>query len=144
MPPLRPPASLLDWKEGGAYSIIVSHPAGTALVQGSAGYVKNALDGISADVVLLGIGGLDTLGEAHSHAYYAEIVTAVGAKCALPIHWDDFFQPLGKIKLDGDPVMLNWLEELADADSATLATLPYGVAVNPFDGSCGMPPSDST
>ena len=142
--PLRPPASLLDWKEGGSYSILVSHPAGTALVQGSAGYVANALDGVSADVALLGIGGLDTLGEAHSHAYYAEIVTAVGAKCVLPIHWDDFFLPLGEIKLDGDPVMLNWLQELAEADGTTVATLPYGTAVSPYDGSCGLPPSQST
>ena len=142
--PLRPPASLLDWKEGGSYSILVSHPAGTALVQGSAGYVKGALDGISADVVLLGIGGLDTLGEAHSHAYYAEIVTAVGAKCVLPIHWDDFFLPLGEIKLDGARVMLDWLQALADEDGATLATLPYGVAVEPFEDSCGLQTPDST
>ena len=142
--PLRPPASLLDWKEGGAYSILVSHPAGTTLVQGSAGYVKDALDGVSADAVLLGIGGLDTLGEAHSHDYYAEIVTAVGAKCVLPIHWDDFFLPLGEIKLDGDPAMLDWLQALAKADGATLATLPYGTAVNPFDGWCGLPPPAST
>ncbi|MYH15585.1 MAG: MBL fold metallo-hydrolase [Gammaproteobacteria bacterium] len=142
--PLRPPASLLDWKEGGSYTILISHPAGTALVQGSAGYVKDALDGVSANVVLLGIGGLDTLGARHSRNYYAEIVTAVGAKCVLPIHWDDFFLPLGEIKLDGDPIMLGWLQELADADGATLATLPYGAAVNPFDSLCGLPPSRST
>ena len=30
------------------------------------------------------------------------------------------------------------------ANGATLATLPYGAAVNPFDGSCGLPPSRST
>ena len=142
--PLRPPASLLDWKEGGSYTILISHPAGTALVQGSAGYVKDALDGVSANVVLLGIGGLDTLGAAHSRDYYAAIVTAVGAKCVLPIHWDNFFLALGEIKLDGDPIMLGWLQELADADGATLATLPYGAAVNPFDSLCGLPPSRST
>ena len=141
--PLRPPASLLDWKEGGAYSILVSHPAGTALVQGSAGYIPDALADVSADVVLLGIGGLDTLGAAHSWDYYAEIVTAVGAKCVLPIHWDDFFLPLGEIVLDGEPVMLDWLQEMADDDRATLATLPYGAAVNPFDGACGLATPDS-
>ena len=142
--PLRPPASILDWKEGGAYSILVGHPAGSALVQGSAGYVAGALNDVSADVVLLGIGGLDTLGGAHSRAYYAEIATAIGAKCVLPIHWDDFLLPLGELKLSGDAIMLDWLRELADEDGATLATLPYGVAVNPFDGSCGLPPSGST
>lgn len=95
--PLVPPATLTDWKEGGSYTVVVRHPAGTALVQGSAGYLAGALDGIEADVVLLGIGGLDRLGEAHAAGYWAEIVDAVAARCVLPIHWDDFWQPFGTI-----------------------------------------------
>ena len=33
---------------------------------------------------------------------------------------------------------------MISANGATLATLPYGTAVNLFDGSCGLPTPDST
>ena len=91
--PIKPPARIGDWKEGGSFSIVVAHPAGTALIQGSAGFVENALEGVAADVVYLGIGGLGLLGEEHAAAYFEEIVAATGARCAVPIHWDDFTQP---------------------------------------------------
>ena len=38
--PLVPPAPIGAWKEGGSYSIVIEHPAGTAVVQGSAGYLE--------------------------------------------------------------------------------------------------------
>ena len=95
--PLVPPAALIDWREGGSYTVVVRHPAGTTVVQGSAGYVAGALDQVEADVVLLGIGGLTQLGEGHAAQYWAEIVDAVAPQCVLPIHWDDFWQPYGTI-----------------------------------------------
>ena len=38
--PLVPPAPIGAWKEGGSHSIVIEHPAGTAVVQGSAGYLE--------------------------------------------------------------------------------------------------------
>ena len=72
--PLKPPARIGDWKEGGSFTIVVDHPAGTALTQGSAGYVEGALADTDADVVYLGIGGLGSLGKDHAAAYFNEIV----------------------------------------------------------------------
>ena len=111
--PLKPPARIGDWKEGGSFSIVVAHPAGTALIQGRAGYVQNDLEGVAADVVYLGIGGLGLLGEGHAAAYFEEIVAATGARCAVPVHWDDFTQPFGTIVWRGSIQGVEWLHELA-------------------------------
>ena len=87
--PLVPPARFLDYKQGGAWSILIAHPQGRALHHGSAGYVRGALKGQHADVVFLGIALLPDLAP-----YLAETVDAVGARRVMPVHWDDFTQPL--------------------------------------------------
>jgi hypothetical protein len=73
---------------------LVSHAA-AALIQGSAGWRDGALDGRSADVVLLGIGGLGTRDEAYREGYWNAVVGAVKPRCVIPIHWDDFTLSLG-------------------------------------------------
>jgi L-ascorbate metabolism protein UlaG (beta-lactamase superfamily) len=87
--PLVPPARYLDYKLGGAYSILIRHPRGGILHHGSAGFVPGALRGQQADVALLGVALVEDL-----DAYLAETVDAVGAKRLLPTHWDDFTRPL--------------------------------------------------
>lgn len=136
--PLTPPARIGDWKEGGSYSIVVEHPAGTALIQGSAGYIEGRLQGTAADVVYLGIGGLGSLGKDHAAAYFDEIVGSTGARCVVPIHWDDFTLPFGEIAWRRSIYDVEWLREFAaaQAPSAGLATLPFGEAVDAFPG-CG-------
>ena len=130
--PLTPPARIGDWKEGGSYSIVVEHPTGTALIQGSAGYVEGRLQGTAADVVYLGIGGLGSLGKDHAAAYFDEIVGSTGARCVVPIHWDDFTLPFGEIAWRGSIYDVEWLREFAAAKTpgTGLATLPFGEAVN--------------
>lgn len=91
--PLAFPASLSDFKEGGSYSVFISHPQGNILIQGSAGYNKGALAGYEADVVFLGIAGLGKKSATYREEYFQEMVTNVGAKKIIPIHWDDFTQP---------------------------------------------------
>ena len=136
--PLTPPARIGDWKEGGSYTIVVEHPAGTALIQGSAGYVEGALADIAADVVYLGIGGLGSLGRDHAAAYFDEIVGPTGARCVVPIHWDDFTLPFGEIAWRGSIYDVDWLRAFAagQVPAAGLATLPFGEAVDAFTG-CG-------
>jgi L-ascorbate metabolism protein UlaG (beta-lactamase superfamily) len=55
--PLVPPRAAKDYKLGQTYAILISHPFGTILHHGSAGFIPGMYDGITADVVLLGIVG---------------------------------------------------------------------------------------
>jgi len=87
--PLTVPARYLDYKQGGTYSILVTHPQGRVLHHGSAGFVPGALQGRRADLVFLGIAFLPELS-----AYLGEVVDAVGARRVIPVHWDDFTRPL--------------------------------------------------
>jgi L-ascorbate metabolism protein UlaG (beta-lactamase superfamily) len=87
--PLRPPARILDYRQGGTYSILVEHPQGRVLHHGSAGFVPGMLKLRRADVVLLGIAAMPDLGD-----YLAEVVDAVAARRIIPVHWDDFTRPL--------------------------------------------------
>lgn len=87
--PLQVPAHYLDYKLGGAYSILIQHARGSVLHHGSAGFIPGALKPYQADVVLLGAALIDDL-----DTYVAEIVDATGARRVIPTHWDDFTRPL--------------------------------------------------
>ena len=134
--PLTPPATLTDWKEGGSYAVLVRHPAGTTLVQGSAGYIAGALDGIEADAVLLGIGGLDRLGADHAAEYWAETVNAVAAQCVLPIHWDDFWQPFATIIPSSQATVDSLAWFASDAAGPALLAPRHGEAMDLFTSRC--------
>lgn len=95
--PLELPQPISAWREGGSYTIVIEHPQGTALVQGSAGFVEGLIDNVSADVVMLGVGGLTTLDEDYAEQYWQAFVTATGASSVFPIHFDDFTKPFGVI-----------------------------------------------
>ena len=134
--PLQIPAPLTAWREGGSYSIVVAHPEGTTIVQGSAGFVDGELESIQADVVMLGVGLLEGLGRDYAEAYWQNLVTATGAKRVFPVHFDDYTQPLGTILLP--PKLLDnfvntaqWLQEFRDTwDTDTRIFLPeFGKAL---------------
>ena len=95
--PLAVPQSIDAWREGGSYSIVIEHPQGTTLVQGSAGFVEGALRDVRADVVMLSIGGLTTLDESFAEQLWLETVTRTGATTVYPIHFDDFTKPFGEV-----------------------------------------------
>lgn len=88
---LVPPPSVLDYKLGATYSILVTHVQGTLLHHGSAGFVENALQGVQADAVLLGVALIDDMPQ-----YLAQVVDMVGAKTVYPVHWDDFTRPFSQ------------------------------------------------
>ncbi len=131
--PLTQPAAVTDWKEGGSYSIVIAHPAGTTVVQGSAGYLEDSLEGVSADIVMLGVGGLGILGPEYARTYWREIVGRTGARRVALVHRDDFSQPLGTIEplpnVFDDLTYVQWLKALAE-DTVTVETLPYGQPVS--------------
>lgn len=94
--PLRFPAKLSDFKEGGSFAVFIQHPKGNILIQASAGYEVDALDGIQADAVFLGIAGLGKQSGAYRDQYLETVMSNPGAKRVIPIHWDDFTLPLSQ------------------------------------------------
>lgn len=97
--PLTPPQPVSAYREGGSYSIVINHPRGNMLIQGSAGFMPGALDGVKVDTVFLGVGGLGQLGREHTQSYMREMVSMPQPKEVFVIHHDDFFAPFGEIRL---------------------------------------------
>jgi L-ascorbate metabolism protein UlaG (beta-lactamase superfamily) len=128
--PLGLPAPITAWREGGSYSIVVSHPQGTTIVQGSAGYKQGALDDIQADVVMLGVALLETLGRDYAERYWQALVTSTGATRVFPVHFEDHTRPFGEIALppkliDNFVRTMGWLKEIRDTwDTDTQLLLP--------------------
>jgi L-ascorbate metabolism protein UlaG (beta-lactamase superfamily) len=130
---LPQPASAGDLKGGVSWSVLISHPQGTALVQGSAGFITNKLPEDSADVVLLSVAGLSGLGPGYVRRYWDETVTRTGASRAYPLHFDDYTQPFGTLGLlpaivDDVVQTARWIDRVnADAGSpVTVRRLPLG------------------
>ena len=95
--PLVPPAHSLAWREGQTWAIVVEHPAGAPmLVLGSAGFIPGALEGVRAATVFLGVGSAGKQAPEYLSKWWDESVKRVGAKRVIPIHWDDFGEPLDK------------------------------------------------
>lgn len=137
--PLVPPGPASAYKTGAAYSLLVEHDGKTLLVQASAGFVPAALAGVKADTVLLGIGLLGKQDAAFRNAYWREVVQATAAKRVIPIHWDDFFQPLSSKPLqalpwlaDRIPVSLDFVTEQAEREQRTVGLPQAFVPFDPF------------
>ncbi|WP_422050249.1 MBL fold metallo-hydrolase [Shimia sp.] len=92
--PVTFPARIKDFNEGASFSILVSHPTKTFLIQASAGYKSGALKGTRADVLFLGIGGISRSKDPDIFAtYFRETIGQVHPELIVPIHWDSFFKP---------------------------------------------------
>lgn len=134
--PLRQPARVSEWRAGIAWSVSISHPEGTALIHGSGGFIEGTLPADSADVVMLGIGGLSGLGREYVGRYWAQTVGRSGASTVYPVHYDDYTRPFGEIMLfpaivDDVVTTARWLDELAgDSDPPIqVRRLPFGQPV---------------
>jgi L-ascorbate metabolism protein UlaG (beta-lactamase superfamily) len=102
--PLVPPVRVFDYRVGKAYILHVSHPKGSWLIVGSAGYVEGALQGLSADTVFLGVGGLGSQTVDYMEAFWRETVDTVHPSRIIPIHFDSLTAPAkgpfkGQVKL---------------------------------------------
>ena len=139
---LEQPARVSDWRSGICWSVLIAHPEGTALVQGSAGFLEGKLEGFEADVAFLSVAGLSGLGRAYTERYWAETVGRTGAARVFPIHFDDYTQPFGELALfpaliDDVPATARWLADLPPAD---IHRLPLNRPVPLF----GVGPSQPT
>ena len=135
--PLSQPARVLDWREGGSWSVLLRHPSGTALVQASGGFVPGSLPEGEVDVVLLGIAGLSRLGREYTAAYWRETVERTGARRVHPIHFEDFTRSFGDVLLfprlvDDVTVTAGWLDELAAESGVEISRLSFGQPVALF------------
>jgi len=125
--PLIQPADITEWREGGSWSVLISHPLGTTLVHGSAGFIDGALAATQADVVMMSIAGLTSQGRKYTSDYWHQVVENTGATRVYVIHHDDFTQPFGRIGLyptsiDNVVASAQWLTALARASD-------YGIEI---------------
>ena len=109
--PLTMPQPVSAWRMGGGFTVVIKHPQGTALVQGSSAYRKYELEDIAADVVFLGVAQLNSLGRDYAELFWQHTVTATGSHSVYPIHFDDFMLPFGEVKLP--PKFINNFETTA-------------------------------
>ena len=126
--PLNQPADIDEWREGGSWSLLISHPLGTTLVQGSAGFIEDALAEIRADVVMMSVAGLTSQGRKYTSDYWKQIVEPTGATRVYVIHHEDFTQPFGQIELyptsvDNVVASVQWLSTLARASEKSIEIL---------------------
>ncbi len=134
--PVRPPASVLDFKVGEALTLVIEHAGRSIVVQGSAGYVPGALAGKKADVVFLGIGGLAPKDEAYQDAYWLENVKSVSAQRVIPTHWDNFYLPLdvALVPAPGFDKAMNGLIERGKKDKVEVRLQTEWAWTDPFVG----------
>lgn len=92
--PLRQPAQAEDYKEGGAFDMLIRHGEHAILVKASGNFIEGAWDGLRADVVFLGAGGLGRQTPTFRDAYYDQTIAKVHPRLVIPIHWDNFLLPL--------------------------------------------------
>jgi L-ascorbate metabolism protein UlaG (beta-lactamase superfamily) len=126
--PVVPPVKASAYRCGEAWSTLIHHrPSGRRLlIQGSAGFVKGALEGHRAEVAYLGVGQLGVRPRSYLVDYWTEVVRAVGARRVVLIHWDDFFRPLSEplrafpYAADDLDVSIRILDELAASDGVAL------------------------
>lgn len=131
--PLIQPARISAWKTGIAWSIIVDHPRGRTLVQGSGGYVENKLREEEVDVVMLSVAMLADLGMEYTNTLWEQTVTATRASRVIAIHHDDYTAPFGEVRLlpnmlDNVVKTARWLDKIAAEKEmeVTIELPPFG------------------
>jgi L-ascorbate metabolism protein UlaG (beta-lactamase superfamily) len=130
------------YKLGQVYAIFISHPSGTIVHHGSAGFIPGMYKGITADVVLLGISG-----RGDTQTYLENVPLKLGAKLLIPIHFDNFFMPLAKKMKILPTVRFKEFLKAAYRHRASfeLKTLPIGekVAILPVKKNISRLPTES-
>jgi len=94
--PLLPPSPMSAYREGGSYAYLIEHRSRRILILGSAGYRKDMLRGVKADVVFLPVGKLGNQDKKFMQEYWQETVTETDPHQVFLTHWDNFFLPLDR------------------------------------------------
>ena len=126
--PLKQPATFKDYKEGGSFDFLIQRGDRAILVMPSCNYVEGALDKVRADVLFLGTGSLGKQTREFQDAYYDNTVKKVKPQLVIPIHWDNFFQPLSDHLVfpgplvDNGPAAFDFLIDRLKTDK-----IPFGI-----------------
>jgi L-ascorbate metabolism protein UlaG (beta-lactamase superfamily) len=128
--PLYTPARASRYRQAENYSYRISHGDTNILIIPSASFVPGRFRDVKADIVFLSIGTLGKQSIDFIDAYWNEIVTTVGAKIVIPIHWDNFGRSLDKpIKplpylMDNMKTAMDRLLVLSQRDGVAIRFLP--------------------
>jgi L-ascorbate metabolism protein UlaG (beta-lactamase superfamily) len=129
------PATVGDYKEGGTFAIFVQYSGRgrTIMVQGSAGFLAGALQGKSAAVAYLAVGGLSLDSNApHRDSYWNEVIS-VSPQRVVPIHWDDLSGPAASATPDDSgKAGIAFIEDRASKAGIQFRLPPIGKKVDPF------------
>lgn len=87
--PLIQPAAASDYRLGETFVIHVAHPKGSFVHMGSAGFIEGMFAGMTADTIFLSIAGREDTRE-----LLRQSAVSLQSKQIIPIHFDNFFQPL--------------------------------------------------
>lgn len=98
--PLRQPARLRDYKEGGSYDFYVEAQGRRYMIRPSFNYIEGQMDGYKADVLFLGVAGLQKAEPDMEETFFRETVDKLEPELVIPVHWDNFFVPLTRPKLN--------------------------------------------
>ncbi|WP_216899424.1 MBL fold metallo-hydrolase [Nocardia alni] len=138
--PLTPPARASAWRTGTAFSVLIEHPLGAALMHASANHLPGMLAGRRADVIYLGVGLLGKQPPEFIRAYWDGIVGATGARRVILVHWDDFtigldrpLRPMPNLA-DRFDLTMDRLLPLADRDGVEVVIPIAWEAGDPFAG----------
>ncbi len=141
--PLTPPVRISSYRVGECYSVQIRAGRRAVLVQGSAGSVTGALDGLPTHVVYLAIGVLSRATSAARERYWDEVVTAVGARRVLVTHWDNMWRPLSlplaplPSVVDDIPATMRFLAAHAARNGVDLRVPTSWQPTDPFVGLVG-------
>ena len=94
--PLRQPAKLRNYKEGGSYDFYVEAENKKIMIRPSFNYIEGQMDGYQADVLFLGVAGLQKADAKTEEKFYYETIEKLNPQLVIPLHWDNFFSPLTK------------------------------------------------
>ncbi len=146
--PLSPPASGWAYRQGTPFSVLIEHPAGSALIHASPGFKEGALAALDVDTVYLGVGGLTSQTDAYQDTLWREVVGAARPEGLYLIHWDDFERAPTSVEAGDRPLPPNrfwdsvfgmksktgieFVRTRAEAEGIKAALLPMWTPVDAF------------
>ena len=113
--PLAQPARFSAFKEGGSFDYLIQHEDYRILVKASTGAIPNQFKQMQVDSLFLGIAQLSRQSPEFQQRYLAQTLATLKPKNVIPIHWDNFFQPLHQ--------PLQFLPRIADDTGQSMRTL---------------------
>ncbi len=92
--PLPLPVRFSEFKEGHSFDYLIEYHRCRILVKASTGASANQFKNIRTDVLFLGIAQLSRQAPGYQQRYLMHTLGTLKPEIVVPMHWDDFFQPL--------------------------------------------------